>query len=162
MRNELASNEITDPLAEALTNPPEMDPKIQRLREFVSLTALKRDLETRLKDAKARLDPLEAALIEQFQQDGIQSVNADGYTVYLNRKLFAGAKDGDKPTMIAALEACDETWSFLVEDNVNSQRLCARVRECELGDDGMPLLPDELKDAIQVCEQFTIGARKSN
>ena len=54
-----------------------------------------------------------------------------------------------------------ESWSFLVRDNVNTQQLSARVRECELDVNGMPILPDELKQVIKVSEVFRIGARKS-
>lgn len=131
------------------------------ISEYVRLTERKRALEEQLKDAKARLDEMEPRIVEQFQSDSVQSMSVDGYTVYLNRKLLAGAKDGDKPAMIAALKAVgDESWSFLVEDNVNYQRLNARVRECPQDESGMPILPEALRAVVNVYEDFTIGARK--
>lgn len=132
------------------------------LKEFVRLTAQKRDAEAQLKDLKARLDELEPQVSDGFIDDGVQSVNIDGYTVYLNRKLFAGPKDGDKTAMIEALSGLDEDWSFLVQDTVNHNQLQARVRECELDDQGMPILPPELAETMTVYEQFRVGARKSD
>lgn len=131
------------------------------ISEYVKQTERKRRLEEELKDAKARLEEMEPRIVEQFQADGVQSLNVDGYTVYLNRKLFGGAKDGDKPAMMAALKATgDESWMFLVEDNVNHQRLQARIRECPQDENGMPVLPESLRGAIAIYEEFTIGARK--
>ncbi|KKM07745.1 hypothetical protein LCGC14_1730930, partial [marine sediment metagenome] len=67
----------------------------------------------------------------------------------------------DKESMYDALKTIDdETWSFLVGDSVNSNSLSARVRECELDDQGMPILPAELVNVIKVSEVFKIGARK--
>lgn len=133
-----------------------------KLSVYVELTITKRKLEEQIKDTKARLAELEPAIIEQFQENGVQSMNIDGYTVYLNRKLFAGAKDGDKEAMITALQGCDdETWSFLVGPTVNSQQLAARIRECDMDENSLPILPDSLKSVIAVHEQFRVGARKS-
>ena len=133
-----------------------------KLKPYVDLIKKKTLLEEQLRDVKARLDDLEPQIAESFQKEGIQSTNVDGYTVYLNRQLWAGAANGDKEAMFAALKIYpDESWSFLVRDNVNSQQLSARVRECDLDANGMPILPDELKQVIKVSEVFRIGARKS-
>ena len=162
------SHELSEAEVDAATQavrqqlPATVDGKMVRLREFVRLTTEKRDLETQLKDRKARLDALEPAVTEQFQQGGIQSINVDGYTVYLNRSLFAGPKDGNKDGLIAALKSCPEDWSFLVQENFNGNSLKARVRECDLGQDNLPVLPEALKDVLQVYEEFSIGARKSS
>ena len=134
-----------------------------KLRPYVQLIKKKTQLEEQLRDVKARLDVLEPQIAESFQKEGIQSTNVDGYTVYLNRQLWAGATDGHKEAMFKVLKAYpDESWSFLVKDNVNSQQLSARVRECEQDADGMPILPDELQEVIKVSEVFKIGARKSD
>ena len=134
----------------------------QRLKQYIELTDLKRRLEAQLKDTKSRMAELEPHIVEQFQEDGTQSVNMDGFTVYLNRQLFASAADGDKDAMIQAMKGCgDESWSFLVRDSVNSQSLSARIRECDLDENGMPMLPDSLQDVIKVAEVFRLGARKS-
>lgn len=137
------------------------DPKSARLREFVRLTNQKRELEADLRDVKARLGELEPQILDHFQQDGIQRVTVDGYTLYLSRSLYAGPKDGDKDRMIQSLQGLDESWSFLVSKTVNRNQLSARVRECEQNAEGQPVLPDALKDAVEVFEQFTIGARKA-
>ena len=134
-----------------------------KLKPYVELIKKKTLLEEQLRDVKARLDELEPQIAESFQKEGVQSTNVDGYTVYLNRQLWAGAANGDKEAMFAALKTYpDESWSFLVRDNVNTQQLSARVRECELDVNGMPILPNELKQVIKVSEVFRIGARKSS
>lgn len=145
---------------EALTPAMSGDAKTTRLREFAKLTTLKGQLEVQLKDIAARLSQLEEPIIEAFQQDGMQSVNVDGFNIHLKRTLFAGAK-GDKSDLMATLKGMDESWSILVQDNVNYQSLNARVRELELGDDGMPIVPAELVDVLNISEQYKLGARKS-
>jgi len=127
----------------------------------VDLIKKKTLLEEQLRDTKARLDELEPKIVESFQEEGIQSTKLDGYTIYLNRQLWAGHA-GDKQAMCDLLKSMDDnTWNFLVEDNVNVQRLSARVRECEKDDNGMPILPEQLKEVIKVSEVFKIGARKA-
>jgi hypothetical protein len=137
------------------------DVKTVRLRELVAQTNRKRELQAQLNDANARITALEPLVAEQFQQDGVQSVNIDGYTIYLNRKLYAGPKDGNKAGLVAALKGLDESWSFLVSEGFNANSLKARVRECELGADNMPIIPIELRDVMAVYEEFEVGARKS-
>ena len=146
----------------AITDATKAGQRQKRLKEFVEITALKREIEGQLKDAKARLGELEPLIAEHFTEEGMQSVNVDGYTIYLNRRLFAGPMDGDREAMVAALEVCDdESWKFLVKKGVNSQQLSARVRECEVDENsGMPSLPDGLRQTIKVYEEFRIGARK--
>lgn len=131
------------------------------VKPYVALVKKKLLLQQQLDDAKARLAELEPKIVEAFQDEGIQSTKIDDYTVYLNRQLWAGAAD-DKQAMCDALKVFpDDTWSFLVKDNVNVQTLSARVRECEMNEDGMPILPEALKDLIKVAEVFKIGARKA-
>lgn len=133
-----------------------------RLRPYVELVKQKTAMEQKMKDTKARLAELEPQIVEDFQQAGTQSMNVDGYTVYLNRKMFAGPMDGDRESMCAALAGLDETWSFLVTPSVNANSLSARVRECESDETtGMPILPPELVGKIKVSEVFRVGARKS-
>ncbi|KKN45153.1 hypothetical protein LCGC14_0686060 [marine sediment metagenome] len=132
-----------------------------KLKPYVELVKKKALLEQQLAETKARLAKLEPEIVEQFQENGVQRMSCDGYTIHLIRKIWAAAVNGDKKAMYTALSALDdETWSFLVEDNVNANRLAARVRECEDDDDGMPILPAELVDVIKVSEVFKIGAQK--
>ncbi len=132
-----------------------------KLKPYIELVKKKTKLEQQLSDTKARLAKLEPEIVEQFQEEGVQRMNCDGYTIHLKRNIWASAADGDKKAMYAALSALgDETWSFLVEDNVNAHRLAARVRECKNDKDGMPILPAELTKVIKVSEVFKIGARK--
>ena len=131
------------------------------LKPYVALHKLRTDLETKLADVKTRMKDLEPALTDSFTGEGLQSVNCNGYTVYLHRQLWAGHA-GDKDALMAELKAMtDESWSFLVKDNINSNSFSARVRELERNEDDMPILPDNLKSLIKVSEVFKIGMRKS-
>lgn len=138
-----------------------MTEEMDTLREFVALTERKRALDEQLKDAKRRLASLEDDIAEFFTEEAVQNMQIGGYTVYLQRKLWAGPVDGARDKMVAALKQADESWSFLVDETVHPGRLSSRVRECEQDVDGQPILPDELKGAIRVVEQFRIGARKT-
>ena len=130
------------------------------LKPYVALHKQKTRLEAELADTKERMKEMEPVLTKSFTDEGLQSINLDGHTVYLNRQIWAGADDKDD--MIKVLKAMDDdTWRFLVADNVNSSKLSARVRECERDDDNMPILPAELRPVIKVAEVFRIGVRKA-
>ncbi len=137
-------------------------PTKTKLKPYIALIKTKTQLEQKLADVKARLTKLEPEIAEAFISEGIQSHNMDGYTLYLNRQIWAGA-DGNKEKMMLALKFYpDDSWSFMVKDSVNSQTLSARVRECERDKDDMPILPEALKSVIKIAEVFRIGARKAS
>lgn len=132
------------------------------LKVYVQQTIRKRDLEAQLKDCKAKLAEMDPKITEQFIKEGVKTLGIDGYTIYINRTLRAGPVDGNKVALFTALKALPDDWNFLVGDNVNTQQLAARIRECEMDEDEMPILPDSLKDVIHIYEQFKVGARKTN
>ncbi len=134
------------------------------LKPYIALHVAKVQHETKLADIKEKMAAMQETIIESFGEDGIQSVNCNGFTVHLKRNLYASA-GGDPPDRVAMIEAIkampDKTWSFLVGDNVNANMLSSRVRECEVDGNDMPILPDELKKLIKVAEVFKIGMRKT-
>ena len=131
------------------------------LKKYIELTKKKRAAKVVMEDLKDALANLEKELVEQFQREGVQNLKMDGYTVGLVRKLFASAKDKDKERMITVLQSCrDATWSWMVQDNVNAQRLAARVRECNMDKNGLPVLPEDIEAVITVSEVFSLSARK--
>ena len=105
------------------------DPKTERLRKLVAQIERKRKLQTELNDANAQITALEPLVCEQFQQDGMQSVNIDGFTVYLSSTIYAGPKDGDKAGLIQALKGLDDSWSFLVQEGCQCAPIDTRESE---------------------------------
>jgi len=69
--------------------------------------------------------------------------------VYVERKLWAKAKDGDKPAVCKALKRC--RLGDYVEETFNTNSLSAYVRE--LDREGKPLSP-ALASVLDVSEVF--------
>ena len=112
------------------------------------------DTESVAKDRKHDVGRLQGMVQRHLERIGAKNAQAEGKLVMWTRKLWASATD------IAALKKCELTSPF-VKEKVNPQTLTAWVKELDKDELGMPLLPDELKDAIKVSDTFTISARKS-
>lgn len=123
------------------------------LEEFVVLTTLKRETETKLNTFKDQLAEIEPRLIDALVETGIKQIGKRGMTLSIRRQLWASATD------IEACKICEDT-KLLVKETINTQTLSSYVRELETDDDNMPILPAILKDAIRVTEKFSIQARK--
>lgn len=126
------------------------------MREFVALEKERRDLEDRLKHIKARRDDLEQILLGAFEESQIQSMKIDGLTVYIHRQLWARPKGGDYDLAVRALR--EVGWDDLVEIKCNTHRVSSQVREMDR--EGVEL-PEPIKEAFDVSEQFSVRTRKS-
>jgi hypothetical protein len=100
---------------------------IENLREFVALEKKKAELNREIKQTQKALDALDTLLTQQLLDDGVQSVNVDGRTVYLRRDLYASALDGDRAAVVQALK--DSGLSQYVSEQYNTNSLSAYVRE---------------------------------
>ena len=79
--------------------------------------------------AKDAADKAEAALVEAFALEGVQSVNIDGRTVYRRKDLIVSkAKGVGTDAVIETIEAIG--WGSLIGETYNAQTLKATVREC--------------------------------
>lgn len=128
----------------------------EQLRTFVTLEQQRLDLEIQIDAIKRETAELEAALLPQFEQDAIDRISIDGRTVYVERKLWAKAKDGDKPSVCKALKRC--RLGDYVEETFNTNSLSAYVRE--LDREGRPL-PPSLATVLDVSEVFKLRTRRS-
>ncbi len=128
----------------------------EELRRFVALEERRRQLEAEIETVKAQTSELEQALLPQFEQSGMERVSIDGRTVYIERKLWAKAKDGDKPAVCKALKRC--RLGDYVEETFNTNSLSAYVRE--LDREGRPL-PPSLATVLDVSEVFKLRTRRS-
>lgn len=130
------------------------------IKPYVVFDKKKKRLKLELAKITKAMTDMEPAIADAFTEQGIQSINVDGACVHLKRSLFAGAKDGKDKLIEVLKQMEDETWSFLVGDDINANKLSARVRECECDENDLPIIPDELKKVLSVAEVFKIGVRK--
>ena len=125
------------------------------LKRFVALEERRRQLETEVDSIKAEAAELEQRLLPQFEQSGTERIAIDGRTVYVERKLWAKAKDGDKVGVCKALKRC--RLGDYVEETFNTNSLSAYVREL---DRESKLLPPTLATVLDVSEVFKLRTRK--
>lgn len=142
------------------------------VNKFIKLDQLIKGKEGEVEDLKKERAALEALLLPRFQEGGIASMKSSSkVTVYLRRDVWAGAKDGDKASLYAAMRTIPETAS-MVQETVNSQTFSAYVREKareHFGDalntakpeDLVQALPEELRALVNVTEKFSLRATKS-
>ena len=126
------------------------------LKRFVALEERRRQLETEVDSIKAEAAELESRLLPQFEQSGTERIAIDGRTVYVERKLWAKAKDGDKAAVCKALRRA--RLGDYVEETFNTNSLSAYVRE--LDREERPL-PSSLRDVLEVSEVFKLRTRRS-
>ncbi len=128
----------------------------EELKRFIALDDRRRQLETEIDKVKAEVAELEQLLLPAFERDGVERVSIDGKTVYLERKLWAKAKDGDKAAVCKALKRTH--LGDYVEETFNTNSLSAYVRE--LDREGRPL-PPSLGEVLEVSEVFKLKTRRS-
>jgi hypothetical protein len=127
------------------------------LLKFVELYELKKQHEGDAKELGEKIEKLEARLLKQFTDAGVSKITVNGRTLWVDRKLWAGAKDGNTARAIKALRAaklgefCNET--------LNVQGLSAYVRERD--DSGETPVPEKLANAISVTEKYNVRVRKA-
>ena len=124
------------------------------LKRFVALEERRRQLEAEIDTIKAEVAELEQRLLPQFEQGGLQRVSIDGRTVYVERRIWAKARDGNKSAVCRALKRCH--LGDYVEETFNTNSLSAYVRELER--DGRPM-PPSLAKVLEVSEVFRLRTR---
>jgi hypothetical protein len=128
----------------------------EELKRFVALEERRRELEAEIDIIKAEAAELEQRLLPQFELSGMERVSIDGRTVYIERKLWAKAKDGDKVAVCKALKRC--RLGDYVEETFNTNSLSAYVRELDREERQMP---PTLAAVLDVSEVFKLRTRKS-
>lgn len=132
---------------------------IAKIRRYKQLRDLEAAAGAEAKAMKAEADALEGDLVDMFGEAGMQNINIDGKTVYLNRTTFAQRKPGVTTDDIkAALLASGN--GDLITETINANTLSAFVREL-LDDDNPKGLPEELEEILELGERFRIGINAS-
>lgn len=131
-----------------------MDDKM--IADFVRLQDRKRELEKELKGVKEDIEMVQSILLSQFEKAGVDSVRAGGFTIYLERTLWAGAVDGDNEALMKALKRAK--LGVYVKTSVNTQSLSAYAREL---DRNGKKPPPSLRPHLKISEVFKVKARKA-
>lgn len=117
----------------------------------------KRELDAETKANNAVIEDLDRQLSEAMAEQEVDRFSRNGNLFYLNSRLYASAKAGEKDTMIAALKA--NGYGDLVTETVNANTLASfakeRMAESETGE-----LPDWLDAVVSTFEKITVGVRK--
>ncbi len=127
------------------------------VKRFVALDNNKRDLKNMLAEVQTDLNAAHDAVLAYFEshaQEGLSQIKIMSRTVSLRRDLRASAKN------VETLAEYKDT-AFLVKSTVNANTLGAWVREQDAGPDGMPVLPEAVRNAINVTEQFSVRVTKT-
>ena len=128
----------------------------EELKRFVALEERRRQLEAEVETIRAEATELEQRLLPQFEQEGFEKISIDGRTVYVERKLWAKARDGNKAAVCKALKRA--RLGDYVEETFNTNSLSAYVRE--LDREERPL-PPSLREVLEVSEVFKLRTRRS-
>lgn len=140
---------------------------MERLARFAALTSRKGTLENELKAVKAELEQLEPRIIEDMQDVGMNSVNMQGRTFYVQRTIFAGPNEMGREAVVTGLKAAG--LEDYVSETFNAQSFSAFVRSCIAEHDGgdtlaptevVQLLPEPLRACTYIGEKFNIRSRK--
>ena len=128
---------------------------MERIRRYAEGITRKRSLEGELNALKEELEPLEAAILEDFAADGIDSIRLSvNQLVYLQRQLWAHAVDGNYPRAVRALRRAG--LKDLVDQRFNVNTLSAWCRERDAAGQA---LPKTFTGAIEVAQVFQIRVK---
>ncbi len=130
---------------------------INQVKRFVQLTKQKRDLATEAKAVNEELAKLQEPVLEYFNEQGMQSMNIDGMTLFIGSKLYA--KRCVDISVEEAIKALQEAHlDTFTAPAINTQGLSKYFREAE---DNGEEVPSCLEGKIDVNRYYEVVARKS-
>ena len=122
---------------------------------MIELHREKRDLKTRTDNNAAEIKLLEPVISERYAAQQIQQQKTmNGETVYLQRELWASLVRDENGDLDAAHQALREHGlAWLVQDNVNGQKLSSWVREQETE------IPEDLLPYLKISKPYRVKVR---
>ena len=130
---------------------------MDKVRTYVRLRRRQAELSSESDTIKEEADGIEQELLEEFATDGVQSMNVDGVTVYLNRQLWAGLEEGvSKSDAMEALRRAG--LDHFISEAYNTSTLSGWLRDLEREDEQ---LPPELEGVIKSTERYSLRTRRS-
>ena len=126
--------------------------QVDILKEIIELDAKRKGLDFEVAQIKEKRAKLERQMLEEFMDEGVQSMKVDGRTCYLHRRVVVSAQDKQA--------ACDFMKGKELEDYVKEgfdvRSIAAYVKEMEMAEEP---LPDGFDDVFKRGEIFTIKTR---
>ena len=116
----------------------------------------KKELDAQTKENNAEIERLDFALSEGMAEAECDRFSRNGYTFYLNSRLFASPAAGRKEDMMQALK--DNGYADLVVETVNAGTLSSFCKEQMAANEDE--LPDWLSDVVSTYEKVSVGVRK--
>ena len=130
-----------------------------KLQELLRLDAEAADLGEKLKAIAEGRAKLEAVLLEQFADDGINKVTVTGRTVFIKRDVFPKFVEGkSRADIIAWMKAKgNEEFADFLSENYNGNTFNAFVREIDREETEMP---EGLGALIEISERFALKTKR--
>lgn len=144
---------------------------MEQVKKYVELIEKKRNLDAELRTVKGELDILEAQVMDYLTEIGLQSVKTEGgQTVYLNRMIYAKAKDGNTQAIVDGLESAGfrdlitvnhNTFGSFVREQIEQYKAvhpeakALPVEELEVA------LPEALRGRVDLGEKVSVRVRKA-
>jgi len=131
----------------------------ERLAEYASLTARKRDVEDELKCITGQLAAMELPLLEEMGLLGIESTKVNGFTLFTRTDRFVSKRS--KKEGVTTEIVCERLKAvgldYMVSDGYSASSLKSKV--CEWLDEGHDV-PQPLAEVINVTTKMRLVARK--
>ena len=124
-------------------------------REVIRLTREKRRLSAESAEIAEKLRSEWDRMLELFRREGVGETRVDGTLVKIQRSIYVGAA-GEECALAEALKAAG--LGEFVSEAVDTRNLAGWVKEQPEGPDGMPIVPEELRDKLKVAEMFKVVA----
>jgi hypothetical protein len=146
---------------------------IEAIKRYVALEDVVSELERQLAGHKKDAEELEQSIMQDFVDDGVQSINLAGRTVFLKEDLFVSPSVAENGRRAVAEALIAAGYKELVEANYNANSLTALCRDLidikrseaeELGeifDDLGSALPEQLRATLRVTQRFKIQSLKA-
>ncbi len=130
---------------------------IDQVKRFVELTKQKRAFDAEVKLINSELKQLQDPVMTYFNDQGVQSMNVDGMTMFITGKLYA--KRCPDVSLDDAIKALEEArLDSFTAPAINTQGLSKYFREAEENGEEVPSC---LEGKIDVNRYYEVVARKS-
>lgn len=127
-----------------------------QIAEYVALEKRRRELEAELEATNTKIAPLQASLLEQFADLGMQSANVDGLTVYVRCDRYVSKRQGVATESVCeALRQCG--LGYMVSDGYNAMSLKSKIKEYQ--EQGIEV-PAALGELLNIGELPRLVTRK--
>lgn len=124
-----------------------------KLQLYIELTKKKRKLEAELDSIKESISTLQEDLLDQFGDEGINSIKSNGATVYIKRELWA-SPNHDYASACEALRQAG--LEHFVQERFNHNTVSAYFRDLDREGEA---IPESLKEAFKLNEKFSLQIR---